>query len=330
MSYVLRWTNPCRTVIVNAVIEDRLPSVFQVLRVTSSSPHVVEGNTVRIFLEDLEKAPSGIATIDVRMASDVIPGTALENTARLLQGSQVLGEATDFLVVREATGGRIACAFRAQVYARPGTPIRYAARYKNAGQNNVLTVSLPERGFEPSVFVPPPDAVAGPVLQYRNLARTAGLVRVDGVVAPDVEEGTILYAWATVENEFGHAAICEHRSEVRTKERLSLFLKIPAKWRQSVTTTTVARYNGATPDNELIMVLPQGVDLVSALPPPSNFENRVLRFQNLPAPAGLVKVRLQTSGTEPPPPGSQVVLSATITDTSGFVASSTTTATLLP
>ncbi len=328
VSYVLRWINPCRIAMSSVVLEDEVPEMFEIIRVTSDGPHEVERNRVRFFLQDVGKAPASVATIDVRLPANVPLGTSFVNTARILSGSQLLAIASDTFVVLPRGAGRIACAFRAQVYARPGTPIRYAARYKNAGNNNVLTVSLPERGFLPLVFQPLPDLMAGPVLQYRNLAQTAGLARIDGLVRADVEDGTMLYAWATLQDEFGNTAVCEHRSQVRSKERLGLFLKMPAHWKQSTTTTAVARYAEATANNELVIVLPQGVDLVSASPPPSNSEGRVLSFRDLPTPAGLVKLRLQAS--EQLSAGSTVVLGATMTDDSNFIASSTTSAIILP
>jgi len=328
VSYVLRWINPCRTPFTQVVLEDQVPQIFEIIRVTTDATYQLQGHVVRFFLENLDKAPAGVATIDVRLPANTVAGTAVVNTAQLLSGSQVLAEASDVVVLAPRVAGRMACAFRAQVYARPGTPIRYAARYKNGGQRNVLTVSLPERGFLPTVFQPAPDFVAGSVLQYQSLAQTAGVVRIDGLVGADVQEGTVLYAWATLEDEAGNTAICEHRSQVRSKQRLDLFLKMPAHWRQSTTTTVVARYSGATTNNELVIVLPQGVNLLGALPPPSNFDNRMLTFRALPTPAGIVKLRLQTS--EPLSAGSTLVLGGTITDDSGFIASSTTSAIILP
>jgi hypothetical protein len=143
-----------------------------------------------------------------------------------------------------------------------------------------------------------------------------------------VADGTELYAGAVIEDDAGNANICEHRSEVRAKERLSLFLKGPAKWRPSSTYTAVARYSGALPNNELTIVVPDGVETVATQPAPTAQEGNLLRFQFLRVPAGLVKLKLRT--TAPLTPGSQLVLHGTITDESGFVASSTATATLLP
>ncbi|GIW44667.1 MAG: hypothetical protein KatS3mg077_1949 [Candidatus Binatia bacterium] len=312
----------------NVVLEDDVPEPFEIVRVSSESPHSVEGQRVRISIGALDKGPAGLATIDVALPENLSPGVSIRNVARLAAEDQTIAEAADLVVVRSAQAGRIACALRAQVYARPGTPLRYAVRYKNGTGNNTLTVSLPEVGFAPSGFVPVPSLTAANVLEYAQLARTAGMVRVDGNVAPDVADGTVLYAWAAIKDDAGNANICEHRSEVRTKERLALFLKGPAKWRRSSTYTAVARYSGALPNNELTVVLPDGVEVIATQPAATRQEGNVLKFQFLQVPAGLVKLKLRATALLNP--GGQVVLYATVTDESGFVATSTTTATLLP
>ncbi|MCX8073024.1 MAG: hypothetical protein N3C12_11305 [Candidatus Binatia bacterium] len=328
MSYVLRWSNPCRTSFNDVVLEDSLPEPLQLLRVASDAVITTDGRRVWLHLDRFDKGPAGLATIDVSLPADLGPGQVLLNTARLYNGTQLLAEAIDPLVVSVTTSGRLSCALRAQVYARPGTPIRYAARYKNAGTSNTLTVSLPEIGFSPIAFVPPPDTVAGSVVEYRNLYRTAGMVRIDGSVSSSVADGTVLYSWASIEDPAGNAAVCEHRSVVRSQERLSVFLKGPSKWRMSQSATLLARYNGATANNELVIVLPREITLLSAWPPPSSVEDHVLRFANLPVPSGKVRLKLQVNTTLPLP--SALTLGATMTDDSGLVAEASTSVALIP
>jgi hypothetical protein len=310
------------------VLQDELPDSVEVIRVSTSAPYTLSGQVLTIFVGTLAKGPGGLATVDVRLSTAVPSGTVVTNTATLTDNRDVSVTASDAFVVRPATAGKINCAFRAQVYARPGSPLRYVARYKNAGTNNVLTISLPSEGFRPVEFVPPPTEAAGTLVEYRELARTAGLARIDGSVDSSLPDGTVLYSWASVASELGDVAVCEHRSVVRRIERLTTFIKLPSKWRRGTTSVAVVRYSGATEGNELIVNLPAFVEVVSSIPSPVEVAGSVVRFQALPTPAGLVKLRLRLRPEAGP--GTTLTISAVMTDASGLTASSLATTTLVP
>lgn len=83
MSYVLRWSNPCKRAVSDVVLEDTIPEPLQVVRVSSDALYSVDGQSVKISIGALDKGPAGLATIDVALPQSLSPGVSIENSARL-------------------------------------------------------------------------------------------------------------------------------------------------------------------------------------------------------------------------------------------------------
>lgn len=275
-----------------------------------------EGGRIVIEVGDLPKGPAGFATVDVALSQNLTPGSVLRNTAGLRDGFGNSVEAEDLAVLRSSSFGRISCAFRAQVYARPGSPIRYVVRYKNGGGNNSVTVSLPPELVQIKSFSQPPDVWSGSVFRFTRLAKTAGSIRIDTAVDAAVADGTRLFSWATVEDELGNLALCEHRSEVRRLDRLALFLHGTSKVVAGGNALYTARYMNAGARNELRIVIPPEFEVLSTFPAPAQVMERTWVFRDLPAPSGVVKIRVRAS-TEAP--AGTVQVGAAFTDESAAV-----------
>lgn len=322
LSYVVQWSNPCRTDIPGVTVWDDLPDGASLLRVTSAVPVSIVGNRVVFDIGNLARGPAGFATIDVSLDQNLPPASPLRNLAFLRDAWGRTVEEEDVALVRPAGSGRIACAFRAQVYARPGGPIRYVVRYKNAGTNNVVTLSLPSEFVQTLAYSQAPDVATGTVAQFRRLARTAGSIKVDTRVDPAAPDGARLYSWASIEDEAGNVALCEHQSQVRRFDRLALFFKGNSKSRPGLVAQYTARYMNASGQNELRIVVPPELEVVSSYPAVSRVEGATWIFRNLPAPNGVVKLRARVRPEVPA--GTVIAIAASMTDESGEVRSSTT------
>jgi len=177
-------------------------------------------------------------------------------------------------------------------------------------------------------FVPPPTEAAGTLVEYRELARTAGLARIDGSVDSSLPDGTVLYSWDSVASELGDVPQCATRPGVRRVRRLAPLIKLAAQRRRGPRTDDLVRHSGATREPERVVNLPAFVEVVSSIPSPVEVAGSVVRFQALPTPAGLVKLRLRLRPEAGP--GTTLTISAVMTDASGLTASSLATTTLVP
>lgn len=296
-------------------VSDDLPDGASVLRVQSDVPASIEGSRVVFDVGTLVQGPAGSAVIDVALDRDVAPGTTLRNVAYLRDGMDRVVQAEDNALVRLWAGGRIACFFRAQVYARPGTPIRYVVRYKNAGTNNVVTVSLPHQFVRALGYSQPPDVAVGTVAQFARLARTARKCRIDTQVDPAAPDGARLDPWASIEDEAGNVALCEHQSHVQRLDPLGSFFKGNSKARPGVVVQYVARYVNVSNPNELRIRVPAELEVVWSYSAVQRIDGSVWIFQNLPSANGLVKLRARVRPEVPP--GTTISVAALLTDASG-------------
>lgn len=321
--YTITWTNPCRSDLTGVKITDALPTGLTLVSASSSDAAVsVSNGVVTIDVGTLKKGPGGRTEIVTDIADDVPADTVIQNQAVLTDDAGNHVTAEDSLRVRgtPVSSGRLSCAIRAQVYSRPGTFVRYTARYKNGSANNSLALTLAPANLEVLETYPPPAEMSGPVIAWTNLATTSGLVKVDTRVSLTAPDGASLPARIVLDDGRGNVTVCEHQSIVRRNERISVALKAQSKTKPGRTITYVARYANVVGANEMTLVLPPGLTVFGSFPAANAVRDNVLTFSNLPVPAGLVKVRASVGAGASS--GELLAASVSITDVTGDIATS--------
>ncbi len=319
LTYTLAWTTNCMEPLVDLILTDSLPSAFDIISVTTSDGTVtLSEQTVTIRIPSLPPGPAQVATIRVRVKSDVTSGARIENTAVI---EDVFGRrysATDSGRVRGLLTTRKRCFLRAQRYAAPGRYITYTNRYwsLDPGMRRV-SLELPE-WLEVQSIYPEPSQVDGNLYVWDELPPTAGKVRITTKVSLDAPDGLLLPAIAEVTDSGGAAEVgrCTHESVVRRPQRLFGTLKGNSKIFSNAAMVYGARYRNAVEPIHLTLVLPPEVELLSAVPEPVRRDGNNLFFENLPPPAGIVKIKVQVGDL---PPGTLLTAGMTLTDATGVV-----------
>ncbi|MCX8070846.1 MAG: isopeptide-forming domain-containing fimbrial protein [Candidatus Binatia bacterium] len=320
--YTLSWTTDCAEPLVDLILTDVVPGELEIVSVTSTSGTVsVDGQTVTIRIPNLSSGPAQMATIRVQVRPSVPSGTLVENTAVIEDVYGRRFSAQDSSRVRGLLTTRKRCFLRAQRYAAPGRYITYTTRYWSfdPGQRRV-SLELPDWLEVQSIF-PAPSAIDRNLYIWDNLPPTAGKVRITTKVSPDAPDGLLLPALAEVTDSGGAAEVgrCTHESVVRRPQKLFGSLKANSKIFPNAAMTYAARYRNGVEPLHMSVVLPSEVQLLSSSPEPVRTDGNVLFFENLPPPAGIVKIKVQVGAL---PAGAALAGRLTLTDGTGTVVES--------
>jgi hypothetical protein len=212
--------------------------------------------------------------------------------------------------------GGTSCFIRAQRYARPSKPITYLVRYNKAAESNDVRLELPPGLTALNVSPAPVESAVPGVTEWYGVPGPSGSVKVTVRVNDDVPEGTLFPSIATVRYGQGGSASCVHESIVDQRAKLFAALKGNTKVASGSTLNYVARYRGAVGANRMTLTLPSGVSLDNAWPGFSERVDATLVWNDLPNPAGLVKVRVRADA----PSGSTLAASLFMSDATGAVA----------
>lgn len=321
-TYTLSWTTNCTEPLVDLILTDSLPGELEFVSATTSQGTVtVTGQTITIRIPSLAAGPAQIATIRTRVRTGVASGTLVVNTAVIEDAYGRRFSATDSSRVRGILTTRKRCFLRAQRYAAPGRYITYTTRYwsLDPGMRRV-SLELPD-WLEVESIYPAPTQVDGNLYIWDSLPPTAGKVRITTKVVLDAPDGLLLPATAEVTDSGGAAEVgrCTHESVVRRPQKLFGSLKGNSKILPGSTLTYGARYRNAVEPIAMTVVLPPEVELSSVVPEPVRRDGNNLFFENLPPPAGLVKIKVQVGNL---PPGTMLTAGMTLTDATGTVVSS--------
>jgi uncharacterized repeat protein (TIGR01451 family) len=336
LTYTLLWSNPCDTLLTDVVVTDVLPPHTRLISAESDAASVsaaqvvptdAESNSgaplrtaVTLSAATLAKGPAATAKITVQIDPTVPPDAVLLNRATLTTAEfPDVFEVRDTVRVRATVdgNGKLSCGFNAQQLTGPGRMITYVARYQNGSASNALTLTLPVNDLEVLKIYPTPAAAAGGVFTWGNLATTSGLVKVTARISPLALHEAHLPASATIDDGLGQTAVCETESVVDRGDKLFIKLRGQAKSSPGRYVTYVIQYRSAVGDNEMMLSLPPGVNVLSVIPPAASQNGALLTWRNLPLPAGPVKVKTQISATVSP--HSVLLANATMSDSTGTV-----------
>lgn len=313
IQYTLQWSNACKSDLTDVTITDPLPQGLQVLSATSSDASVtISDNTVTFHVAVFNAHTTGKGFITAHVDAEAAPGTEIKNVVTLSDGSGNLATATNFFRIRGGSAGasRISCFVRAQVYVQPGRYVKYEVRYKNGSDSNELSLRLPDEVAIDRIY-PEPDWRQGNSLYWGTLARTSGKVTINTVVSLTAQDQTLLTGSAVLDDGAGNVAVCETVSEVARYEKLFASLKAQSHARPGREIRYTGRYREAVGANQMTVALPKEVTVVSATPTPSTTVGNTLIWNNLPLPAGVVKVDAVVSSVAD---GTVLVGSLTMTD----------------
>lgn len=323
VTYTITWSNPCREDLRDVVITDTLPAGLSLISATSDAATVfVDGNSVTFRMALLPMGPGHTGTILAHIEGDVPANTVLLNVATITDSRNHTNSAIDRLRVHGGGSaiGMLSCAIRAQIHARPGTYISYTVRYKNGSASNEVVLSLPPSDVDILSFYPPPTTQSENTIIWQGVPKTAGMVKARTQVRWSAGSGTTLPSNAVVTDAFGNSAVCEHTSVVLTTERIGVAVKTQSKARPGTVLTYVVRYNHVGGGNEMKLAIPPGMSVLESIPAVTVASDNVLTYQNLPEPAGTVKVRaaVATDAVE----GALLKASVTLTDENADVVTS--------
>lgn len=321
-TYTLTWTTNCPEPLVDLILTDSLPPEVEFVSATASDGTItVTGQTVTIRIPSLPPGPAQMATIRVRVKPTTASGTRLENTALIEDVYGRRYSATDAARVRGLLTTRKRCFLRAQRYSAPGRYITYTTRYWSfdPGMRRV-SLELPN-WLEVQSIYPAPTHVDGNLYIWDGLPPTAGKVRITTKVALDAPDGLLLPAIAEVTDSGGAAEVgrCTHESVVKRPQRLFGAIKANTKIFPEATMVYGARYRNAVEPIHMTVVLPPEVELVSTEPAPVQRDGNNLLFENLPPPAGQVKIKVRVGALAP---GTLITAGMTLTDATGTVVNS--------
>jgi uncharacterized repeat protein (TIGR01451 family) len=298
MTYTIQWVNPCEQDVPNVVIRDELPGGIELIGAWSEDGVVTtEGNAVVIEVGTVAKGPGGTATISTMIADNAQPGSLVQNQVSLWDGLGRSVTATDTCRIREQCADEkvFSCFVRGQKHTRPGSQVTYVVRYKNGGDLNALTATLPAE-IEVLGTYPPASGSENRVNSWQGLANTSGKVKVLGRVKGDVPNGSLLRVRATVADGKGREAHCDQTTDIQVRDRLALALRSQGKAEPNGVMTYVVRYKHSGYDEAVVqLAIPPQLTVLGTCPPTASADNNVLTWTGLSGPAGMVKAFVRLS-----------------------------------
>jgi uncharacterized repeat protein (TIGR01451 family) len=324
IQYTLQWSNACADDLADVTISDPLPAGLTLVSASSGDASAsVSGNTATFTADPFKAGTVGqgfiTATIDPTMSS----GASVLNVATLSDPAGHYATADNVFHVRDdGTGGAtLSCFLRAQIYATPGSFVKYELRYKNGSESNSVNLTMPDDVTIISAY-PTPTAQQGQTLFWDSLAATAGKVKVNTQVSPLAPDQTVLPSSATMNDGAGNNAVCEQTSVVTASNKLFASIRSQTYSRAGLTLRYTARYREAVGHNQLTISLPDEVTVLRSQPAPSGGSERTLTFSDLMDPSGSVKIDAQIAADVAT--GTVLVGSMTMSDETGTIVASET------
>ena len=315
IQYTLQWSSTCRDDLTNVVVSDPMPAGLTLLTATSSdATATVLGNTATFRVATLAAQTVGQGFITARIDAAAEPGASVLNVATISDTAGHQATANNIFRIRGGStdADRISCFVRAQVYARPGRYVKYEVRYKNGGDNNRLSLTMPDELTLDQIY-PAPTRIEGNTIEWDNLARTSGKVTVNTFVKQSAEDGLVLPSSAILDDGAGNVGICEHTGVVNRYEKLFASIKAQSISRAGSSIRYTARYREAVGSNTMTMSLPNEISIVRISPPPTSSSDHTLIWRDLALPSGSVKIDGVVGNV---PNGTVLVASMTMTDDS--------------
>jgi uncharacterized repeat protein (TIGR01451 family) len=313
IQYTLQWSNACQADVTDVTISDPMPDGVLLLSATSSDADVtIDGNSAIFHMASWSAGTVGQGLITATIDPQAPVGESILNVATLSDPAGHHETADSLFRVRGGSTATtsLSCAVSGQVFASPGSFVKYQVRYRNGTENNALSLTLPDEVNIESAF-PPPSKQDGQTLEWDNLALTAGKVSVETQVGLLVTDQTVLSTSAFVDDHAGDVAVCEHEGVVSRSQVLFASIKAQTHSRPGLGVRYTARYRDAVGHNQMTVSLPSDVTVLRALPAPSGGTDNTLIFKDLPVPAGVVKIDTQVGNVAN---GTVLVGSLTMTD----------------
>jgi len=322
VTFRILWSNVCIGQDFPSVsMTDALPSGFELITATSNAAAVsTSGNTVTLDAGTVRSGDkAGLAKVKARVTAS---GGSIVNQVALSDGFGKRVTASDTVQVRAARAN-LTLKLRGQTKTRPGRTMTYVARYRNATENNTLTMVLPADLGNPTSVFPAGAAIGDHVVTWQNLPAPTGLVKLRANVNPGAAVPGILTLTATMSDDSG-------AFDVRSQDTVitdpvvskgpsipSLSVAGPSHVRAGLLTQLSVRYRKINGSASVQVTLPPELTTVQlTIPEADSYVGGVLTWNSLPAPSGATKIIAFVSSSARA--GGSLTVTASLADQSGF------------